>query len=278
MLWTEGFDAPETGAIMMIAPTKSDLVYVQRLGRGLRIAPGKKSCRVLDFAPLVGRNIIKAGDVLGMPLKVKKAQEKAEEAGVLTSINVDMLGRAVTIDPDLLIVEVLNLMARSPLPWALDGIYATATLTESECAALVLPDPQRLETAESLRLGENWNDKAEALYQYLKTVRLYRVTKDRTWSAELVGTYDEIEDAKDEVQGWQFNQLGKRGAPWRKKAASSKQLNYLMRLVSEVPDNPTMGEASRMISQALTVKAVKAAEKRQELAAMNSVFEKDPTQ
>lgn len=270
MLWIEGFDAPETGAVMMIAPTKSDLVYVQRLGRGLRIAPGKKTCRVLDFAPLAGRNIITAGDVLGKSLKIKKAEEKAEAAGVLTSINVDLLGRAVTIDPDSLIIEVLDLMARSPLPWALDEIYATATLAEKCAAALVLPDPRRLETAESMRGGDNWNDKAEALYQYLKRVRLYRVTKDRSWSAELVGTYDDLDDAKDEVGDWQTDGLGNRRSSWRKNAASEKQINYLMRLVSDVPEGPTMGEASRMISQALTIKAVKVAERRQELAVMNA--------
>jgi len=269
MVLTEGFDAPETGAILMIAPTKSDLVYVQRLGRGLRTAPGKKTCRVLDFAPLAGRSIITAGDVLGMPLKIKKAQEKAEAAGVLTSINVDLLGRAVTIDPDSLIVEVLNLMARSPLPWALDDIYATAALAEKSAACLVLPDPQRLEAAEAMRGGDGWNDGAEALYQYLKRVRLYRVSKDRAWSAELIGTYDDLDDAKDEVSDWQTDGLGNRRSPWRKLPPTSKQINYLMRLVSDVPEAPTMGEVSQLISQALTVQAVQTAERRQERVVMN---------
>jgi hypothetical protein len=165
-------------------------------------------------------------------------------------------------------------MARSPLPWALDGIYATATLAEKCAAALVLPDSGRLETAEAMRGGENWNEKAEALYQYLKTVRLYRVTKDRAWSAELVGTFDHLDDAKDEVSDWPSDHLGNRRSPWRKKMASSKQINFLMRLVSEVPEGPTSGEASRMISQALTIKAVKTAESRQERAAMNAVEHK----
>ncbi len=47
---TTGFDAPNVNLIVMLRPTKSPGLYVQMLGRGMRIAPGKKDCMVLDFA------------------------------------------------------------------------------------------------------------------------------------------------------------------------------------------------------------------------------------
>jgi len=47
---TTGFDAPGTDLIALLRPTKSVSLYVQMVGRGMRIAPGKEDCSVLDFA------------------------------------------------------------------------------------------------------------------------------------------------------------------------------------------------------------------------------------
>jgi superfamily II DNA or RNA helicase len=51
MLWTEGFDAPETSCVALARPTRSRALLVQMIGRGTRLAPGKASCLVLDFVP-----------------------------------------------------------------------------------------------------------------------------------------------------------------------------------------------------------------------------------
>lgn len=50
---TTGFDAPGIDLIAMLRPTMSPGLYVQMAGRGLRIAPGKTDCLVLDFAGVV---------------------------------------------------------------------------------------------------------------------------------------------------------------------------------------------------------------------------------
>lgn len=47
---TTGFDHPEIDLIAMLRPTKSPVIHVQSIGRGLRVAPGKENCLVLDFA------------------------------------------------------------------------------------------------------------------------------------------------------------------------------------------------------------------------------------
>lgn len=52
---TEGFDAPETSCIVLARPTTSHLVITQMVGRGLRLAPEKSDCVVLDIADTVGR-------------------------------------------------------------------------------------------------------------------------------------------------------------------------------------------------------------------------------
>lgn len=47
---TTGFNDPEIDLIAMMRPTKSPVLHVQAIGRGLRVAPGKKHCLILDFA------------------------------------------------------------------------------------------------------------------------------------------------------------------------------------------------------------------------------------
>jgi DNA repair protein RadD len=52
---TTGFDAPELDLIAVARPTASTSLHVQMLGRGTRIAEGKRDCLVLDFAGNVQR-------------------------------------------------------------------------------------------------------------------------------------------------------------------------------------------------------------------------------
>ena len=50
MVLTEGFDCPCIDALIVARPTKSSLLIQQMVGRGLRKAPGKKDCLILDLA------------------------------------------------------------------------------------------------------------------------------------------------------------------------------------------------------------------------------------
>jgi DNA repair protein RadD len=53
---TTGFNAPGVDLIAMLRPTKSAGLYVQIVGRGCRLAPGKSDCLVLDFAGNIARH------------------------------------------------------------------------------------------------------------------------------------------------------------------------------------------------------------------------------
>jgi DNA repair protein RadD len=52
-IFCEGYDAPETGCIVLARPTKSAGLFRQMVGRGQRPAPGKADCIVLDHAGAV---------------------------------------------------------------------------------------------------------------------------------------------------------------------------------------------------------------------------------
>ena len=47
---TTGFDDPSIDLIALLRPTKSPVIHVQTIGRGLRIAEGKDHCLIMDFA------------------------------------------------------------------------------------------------------------------------------------------------------------------------------------------------------------------------------------
>jgi superfamily II DNA or RNA helicase len=45
----EGYDTPHTSCIIMARPTQSRALFVQALGRGTRLAPGKRDCIIRSF-------------------------------------------------------------------------------------------------------------------------------------------------------------------------------------------------------------------------------------
>jgi len=55
---TTGFDAPHVDVIAILRPTESNSLYQQIIGRGLRLAPEKKDCYILDYTG-VGHDIYK---------------------------------------------------------------------------------------------------------------------------------------------------------------------------------------------------------------------------
>ena len=54
-LLNEGWDCPETEVLFMARPTMSKVLYIQQLGRGMRLAEGKESLMVFDFVDNAGQ-------------------------------------------------------------------------------------------------------------------------------------------------------------------------------------------------------------------------------
>lgn len=53
LLASYGFDLPVLSCVVLARPTKSLMLYLQMIGRGLRIAPGKTDCLILDHSGCV---------------------------------------------------------------------------------------------------------------------------------------------------------------------------------------------------------------------------------
>lgn len=56
MTLTTGFDVPETDCIIVCRPSKSRILFEQILGRGLRLAPEKKDCLIIDIQDIVKKH------------------------------------------------------------------------------------------------------------------------------------------------------------------------------------------------------------------------------
>jgi DNA repair protein RadD len=80
---TTGFDAPRTDLLAVIRPTQSPGLWVQIVGRGMRIADGKSDCLILDF----GNNILRHGPIDGINIKGKNNKKLGTEAPYKTCTN-----------------------------------------------------------------------------------------------------------------------------------------------------------------------------------------------
>ncbi len=80
MILTEGWDEPSIECVMMLRPTSSESLYIQMLGRGLRLYPGKSALLVLDFIGATQKHkLMQFGDLTGVPYpKVAKLKPTGE--------------------------------------------------------------------------------------------------------------------------------------------------------------------------------------------------------
>ena len=76
---TTGFDSPRVDCVLMARPTKSQGLYVQAVGRGLRLHPDKEYCLILDVSSSSDDN-----SLVGLPNlagKEKKTEGSLREMG-----------------------------------------------------------------------------------------------------------------------------------------------------------------------------------------------------
>lgn len=76
-LFTEGFDVPDIALVAIARPVLSRSFYAQMVGRGTRIAPGKRDLLVLDFVPSNCRHsLAQAVDIFAAPSEEVQARAR----------------------------------------------------------------------------------------------------------------------------------------------------------------------------------------------------------
>lgn len=97
MLLTEGWDCPSVDCVIVLRPTKVRALYSQMVGRGIRLAPGKKELLLLDFLwhterhelchpanliatdEKVAKKMTENIEELGTPIDLEQAEQQAKE-------------------------------------------------------------------------------------------------------------------------------------------------------------------------------------------------------
>jgi ATP-dependent helicase IRC3 len=209
----EGWDCPSVSCVLMCRPTRSDLAYTQAIGRGLRPMMGKaqpgEDCLILDFLPVETRNVVMAGDVLGLPKKVTEAAlketENAEPGEVQAGFTFD--GEHFNTDgtPLEIIARELDYLQTTPFNWdKRDGGWMVLSLGADDqqvSRTLVIPPcdgdkPQQLLGIKSgraikpivLTLAEGtFEEVTEAAHRYAMRYGDGSLTqKERTWMTQPV--------------------------------------------------------------------------------------------
>jgi ATP-dependent helicase IRC3 len=77
---TEGFDDPGVSCVAMARPTRSEGLYAQCVGRGTRLAEGKRDCLILDFVDVSDLSLCTLPSLFGCPRDLDLYGEDASEA------------------------------------------------------------------------------------------------------------------------------------------------------------------------------------------------------
>lgn len=241
---TEGFDAPQTSALLMARPTRSQVLYTQIVGRGLRPYPGKHDCLLVDLA-VTDTKALEAGSLLGRMTRCPKcgsehyaglkacpicghvvSWKQRAAAGVHVAGNLGMGGD--------LIANFEPLFEKSFAAWhtGSDGFYS-CTLSFEDGALIIVPPLED----ELYRLAYVPSDKGRPVSYLMRNEDLASLMMDA-----------------DEYIRQHGAPSANKEAGWRGQAASMAQLHLLGKLNIPVPEGVSKGMASQMITHALSVR------------------------
>lgn len=241
-LYTEGLDVPEVSCIHQVRPTQSDALYIQMVGRALRLFPGKTDALILDYAPLEAREIVMLGDVLGTPARKEAVVADRQEEG-------DVLG-GFTFDgeefhwlegsPAEIVTRQLNYLDASPWRWHLEDGWLTLGLGKghdgiNRIAVISRPNEQSLCTL----------------------IGLWKRDDERAWHstpADAPGYQGDFDAMKDKAEAWAEKYatvtLTAKGRSWNAAPPTDTQTSFARRLGIHV-NGQTKGELSNQITHAL---------------------------
>jgi superfamily II DNA or RNA helicase len=134
-IFNEGVDIPEIDTVLFLRPTESLTVFLQQLGRGLRLAEGKDCLTVLDFVgnsrpeydfetkfrALIGKTTTSVqkeieDDFPHLPLGCSIVLEKKAKETILENIK-----KATSLNVNQLINKIINYKHQTTLPLTLNN-------------------------------------------------------------------------------------------------------------------------------------------------------------
>lgn len=248
---TEGWDVPEIQVVMTARPTQSNALFSQMVGRGMRPAPNKNECILLDFADI---------SLSRMPCNVDMFLEDIEFNGTSPSWEdgTDLLQAR-----EKAVAQMREMKAAEERLFERKRLMAQRRKEKKEEFTEELRAAQRGE-----RVAIWWNDEGDVLWTSLRDERievvrdskgLYRgVRCDASTNAVLEKlTEPQPEEQKNFVIGacedWirreraDCSRLYDKDAKWRERPASEAQLKFIKDLGGTASENCSRGQASILI-------------------------------
>lgn len=261
---TEGYDAPQTSCIILARPTQSRALFVQCVGRGTRLAPGKRDCVILDITDnclkhrlqpvtlgkALDKGIRDGESVLEADVREQEEREKGEFLGERTEQ--ERKARVTKRAQDLL----LNLLA--PMDWKRrsSGAYWLEVGTDEKKHKITMIPSEEKEGCYTVR--------ASLAPEYQWQTWISDVPLE--WAQQHAESKAKLLEADEKKRI-----LVDSNAPWRINPASLKQLHYLHKLgIAHKPDI-TSGEASDLLDKAF------ADQRRQQLEKKLAKLQKSET-
>jgi superfamily II DNA or RNA helicase len=244
-LWTEGLDVPEIACIHLARPTRSDGLYIQMVGRGLRPTPNKTDCLILDYVPEDARNVAMLGDILGCPIPREELLKQFARSSEPGALQVEMSFDGDTFDAagvDLQIVaHELRYLEQSPFVWhRQDGLLTLGCGRGSDGIDRIL----------AIADGQLWVIWRHTALNADGQARPVGTWQARPWPSTAGDPFVEGERlaAKHATRA-----LVKKGAGWHQRPVSAPQAEYLRKLSQGVLkrrdiDALTAGAASTLIN------------------------------
>lgn len=141
-LFNEGLDVPDIDTVLMLRPTESPIIFLQQLGRGLRIKEGKDALTIVDFIGNHRSFLLKPRTLLSLGRR-----EPPTTLQVLTALgNQEFdLPEGCSVDYDLTVVEMLRRLTQTS---ARDAI-------EEYCRSYMEEEGLRPTAAQAFRAGHD---------------------------------------------------------------------------------------------------------------------------
>ena len=220
---TEGFDCPEIDAILLCRPTRSQGLYVQCVGRGTRVSPGKKDCLVMDFVDASRLGLCNFENSLegivspNFEVREKKPKELVEEEAQ----PVEIFDGAFEASG----VQEIDFFNRSSFAW--------------------------------VQVGDTWHlpvgDRRDIWVRKVSTAGYRVILNDEQRVVPLAERELPLAYALGVAEDWVRSQraavLARKDAPWRNDPASEKQVAALLKFGVAHPVGLTKGAASDLLQE-----------------------------
>jgi superfamily II DNA or RNA helicase len=267
---TEGYDDPSAEGIVFARPTQSQGLYIQSLGRGLRLFPGKTECLVIDCVGNSAKHRpVQLASLAGFDperkyhgLKGFGEEQDIDEPEEQREVTGAKVGEATEVTFGARRPKSLYQWRETTLGWILQipriGYYLVAWSDKAKHMAIIRFFDQRV--------GRKHEPPREIVRQPIEFDMAYGLVEsemDRIFRArsmrrddkapedtdQPVASFVDLDEGTDEDVILPEEELMLKDASWRERATSVKQRGLLLSLgVKEKTLPGTAGEASDLIT------------------------------